>query len=225
MSYDLETLTARWRRDMEDTVEPYLWSDDEIREYFDEAQEAFCYKVDVLNHELTISYTASDPWVTIPWYVTRVRDAETPEGRTVSLYNYEEFREYMKTDDYGIYSLATDWKQKTGSYPEAMITDMEKNKGRLYPIPTADGTFTALVYRLPLKVLEDTEEFEVTEREHQRCILLKARSLGYKKHDSETYDSAKSSDFDEQFQEMALDIKSQVQRSRRRAKSVAYGGL
>jgi 3',5'-cyclic AMP phosphodiesterase CpdA len=225
MSYDLDTLIARWRSEMEDTVEPYLWTNAEIVEYFGEAQDEFCEEVDVLNHELTINYTATDPWVSIPYYVTRIRGAETPEGRDVSLFNYEEFLDCMKTDDYGISSLATDWKSKTGSYPEAMITDIEKGKGRLYPIPTADGTFTLTIYRRAIEPLEDSEELEVVDREHQRCILLKARSLGYLKHDSETYDSTKAADFDALFDDQIMELKSRVARSRRRAKATAYGGL
>ena len=225
MSYDLDTLIARWRSDMEDTVEPYLWSDVEIIEYFDEAQDEFCQEVDILNKEITLTFTTSDPWIAIPSYVTRIRDVETTDGRTVSLYNHEEFLECMKTDDYGIYSLATDWKQKTGPYPEALITDTDEDRARSYPIPTADGTLTATVYRRPLRPLEETEKFEVTDRQHQRCILLKARSLGYMKMDTETQDMQKGREFEDLFIEKTAEIKSRIARSRRRAKSVAYGGL
>ena len=225
MSQDLETLITRWRTDMEDTVAPYLWSDVEITEYFDEAQDEFLEMVDLIKKEISISYTASDPWVDIPYYVTRVRDAETSDNRTVSLYNHEEFLEKIKTDDYGIFTLATNWKSTTGSYPEAMITDIEQDKARLYPIPTSDGTITATVYRRAVEPLEESGELEVTDREHQRCILMKARALGYMKHDSETFDAQKAADLDAQFEAKALKIDSRTNRRTRRARAVAYGGL
>lgn len=225
MSFDLDEMIARWRRDMEDTVEPYLWSDDEITEYLDEAQDEFCQEVDVLNHEISISYTASVPWVDIPSYVTRLRDVEDAStGRTIFLYNHEEWPEVIKTDDYGTWIVASDWKQKTGT-PEALITDTESGQARVYPIPTADGTFTATVYRRPLEPLADTEEFEVTDRQHQRCMLYKARSLGYLKHDTETFDAAKAGEFEGMFNDKVEEIKSRVSRSRRRARATAYGGL
>jgi hypothetical protein len=225
MSYDLDTLITRWRQEMEDTVEPYLWSNQEIIEYFGEAQDEFCEEVDVLNDEITLTYAASDVWLDVPEYVTRIRDVDAPSNRHVFLYNQEEFDEYIKTDDYGSWIVASDWKSKTGTEPEALITDIKKDQARMYPIPTADGSLTVVVYRRPLEPLEDTEEFEVTDRQHQRCMLLKARSLGYMKQDSETYDDDKANEFEDRFMQQVEKINSRVARSRRRAKSVAYGEL
>lgn len=225
MSYDLDTLITRWRQEMEDTVTPYLWSDTEITEYFGEAQDEFCEEVDVLNDELTIDYTASDVWLPIPEYVTRIRDAEAPSNKRVYLYNHEEFEDYIKTDDYGMWIVATDWKSKTDTEPEALITDTKQNEARMYPIPTEDGTLTLTIFRRPVEPLEDSGEMEVTDRQHQRCILLKARALGYTKHDSETFDLQKAGEFDNLFRAQLEVINSRVRRSRRRARSVAYGGL
>jgi hypothetical protein len=225
MSYDLDTLIAQYRARMEDTVEPYLWSDAEILEYFEEAQDEFTQEVDVLNDEISIAYLMDDVWLAIPNYVTRIRDVETSEHKDVKLYNHEEWSEKIKTDDYGITTLATDWKAKTGPYPEALITDTDAGRARMYPIPTADGTLTLSVFRRPIEPLEDTEELEVTDRQHQRCLLLKARSLGYLKHDAEAFNEQLSQLYEQKFMAQMEEINSRVRRSRRRARSVAYGGL
>jgi len=224
MAYDLDEMISRWRRDMEDTVEPYLWSDEEVTEYFDEAQDEFCQMVDVINKEISIDYTTDDAWVDIPEYVTRIRDVEDSDGRMIPLYNHEEWPEVVRTDDYGSWIVASNWKEKTGA-PEALITDITADKARVYPVPTEDGTLTATVYRRPLESLIDTEEFEVTDLQHQRCLLYKARSLGYLKHDTETFDAAKAGEFEGIFMNKVEEIKSRVSRSRRRARATSYGGL
>ena len=223
MSYELSDMIAKFRREMEDTVEPYLWTDDEITDYLDQAQDEFCENVDVLTGQVTLTYVASDEFVDTPNYMTRARSATAADGRPVALYNAEEWEEAGGlTDDYGINTPSTQWRTDTGEKLRVLITDLESGKHRLYPIPTADSSVILHIYRRPVELLEEAGEFEVVDKSHQRCILLRARSLAYEKHDAETYNEQLAATYRDKFDERVEDLHYDVKRKQRRAKSVSY---
>lgn len=225
MSYGLDELITKFRQEMEDTVEPYLWSEDEITDYLDEAEDDFTSEVDVLLDRITIDYVADDQTVAIPSYVNRVREVKGDDGRKLSLLNLEQFEMHVKADDYGKWTVPRNWEADTGVRPTALITDWDFTEARMYPIPTQDGTLTLNVYRRPVLPLADRGELEVSDRRHQRCILLKARALGYRKHDSEAFNPQLAEEFEVRFMASMQELKTDVARSRRRAGTVVYGGL
>lgn len=226
MSYDLTSMITKFRQAMEDNVEPYLWSDNEVTDLLDEAEDEFCQEVDVVAGQVTVSYTASDTTIELPYYYTRVRHGETSDGYEVKLYNTEEWQDMvMSEDDYGLFSVSTDWKARTGARVKALITDTVSKQARMYPIPTVDGSLILDIYRRPTKALSRRGRLEVTDPQHQRCILLKARALGYWQHDSEEYNPELAEKFEARFNEQILNIKSRIQRARRRSRPIAYGGL
>lgn len=226
MSYDLDEMIAKFRSEMEDTVEPFLWSEDEIVDYLDEAQDEFAQLTDAIADAITISYTASESEVDLPFYVTRIRDGfVTASGLILNLFNHEEWDEYIESDDYGMRLVNKDWMSKTASEPEAVITDTESGKLRFYPIPTVDGSVTLRVYRRPIKDLGSAGKFEITDRMKQRVFLKKAKAIAYRKHDAEAFNPQLAQELEQQFEQGIMELKSRVARARRRSKAVAYGGL
>jgi len=226
MSYELDDMISKFRREMEDTVEPYLWSEDDIVDYLDQAQDEFCEKVDALTSIVEITYSATDEYVDLPNYVTRVRYAELVDGTRVALFNAEEWREDRGlSDDYGVSIHQSSWQTDTNEKVSAVITDLETDKLRLYPIPTADSSLKVHVYRRPVELLADAGEFEVKDKAQQRCILLKARALAYEKHDAETYNPRMAAEYEQRFEVRTSELASASSRSKRRARSVRYPGM
>lgn len=223
MSYDLDQMVAKFREQMDDVATPYLWSDDEIIDYLDEAEDEFADLVDAIPDTLEIPHTGGDATVEMPSYITRVRGAYDEEGRDIQLFNDEEWNDALYTSDYGWTARKTQWRMDTGKVT-SLITDTVKDEARLYPIPETSGTLYLRVYRRPLLSLADRGAFEITDRAHQRCLLLKTRSLGYMKHDSDVYDPKKAESLDAQFRMEASKFAARITRSRRRARLVEYGG-
>lgn len=222
MSYALDDMVTKFRMEMDDTVEPYLWSDGEVVDYLDQAEDEFCSAVDALTTELPRPFSAGATTVTLPYYVTRVRSAETSDGLPIKMYNAEDWRDRQACDDYGLSSFSSTWRTDTGTRLKAVITDLEEGKVRLYPIPEADGTMLLHVYSRPSRPLADRGAFAVADRMHQRTILLKARALAYAKHDAETYNPAMSAEYDAKYQQAVASASNHVSRRRRRAGTVAY---
>lgn len=227
MGYDVEEMVAMFRRDMDDKTEPYLWEEEELLELFEEAQDDFTEEVDLLTEELALTFVANTPLVDYPRYVTRIRAMSAPSGKDVNIVTSDEFLQGSLTDDYGLQvrSVNSQWRTATGSEPKAVITDIETNKLRAYPIPTADGTLTTSVYRKAKTSIIDGYEFEVTDRNMQRAILLKVRSLAYGKHDSETYNPQLEEEFEIKYINKRDELARRERRRTRKMRPIQYGGI
>jgi len=234
MSYSLDELLTKFRQDQDDLVEPLLWSDEEIAGYLDEAQDEFCDLIDVLSSEINIAYVAAtvqaaNGFIDISQYrITRARSADLVSSRKyLHLVNWEEMDQNPQKwveDDYGLDMNNSDWKDQTGE-PRIIITNYIANQWRLYPMPTTDDTIDVRIFKRPETSPIDGDELEVTERQHQRAILLKARSLAYLKQDSETYDTAMAVSLENQFLTRVNEFDQRLKRSRRRSNSTSYGGI
>jgi len=234
MAFTTVELIAKFRLDNDDEVEPYLWSDTEIKDYLDEAQDEFCEEVDVLVADLTIAYVAAtvaaaDGYIDISAHrTTRVRSADLLSVRKyLNLANQEEFDanpQMFVDEDYGYDSRNSDWKDETGE-PRVLITDYTAGTWLLYPIPTEDDSIKARVFKKPTTSPIDDDELEVTDTQHQRAILIKARSLSYLKQDSETYDLDTSKKLEGIFRERIDKFDKRLKRSRRRTNTTSYGGI
>ena len=217
MSYTVKDLISRFRLDMDDLEETYLWTDDEIKEYLDQAQVEFTELVDVLYSEEETDYSANDEWVAIPSYVTRLRGAYDPANeKDLALENYERFKETMPS---------TSWRKDKAAFPSALITDLSPNHARAYPVPETNGTLVLDVYRNPKTRVADGAELEVKDRQQQLAILLFARAVAYRKHDSEAYDARQADLLENKFYDLAAEFKRRAARKRRRTVAVMYGGI
>lgn len=225
MSYSLSDLIAKFRSTTSDTVEPYLWSDSEITDYVEEAEDEFCDVIDAVADVLTVDYLADDVWLDVPEYVTRIRRAKCGVKK-LALFNDEQWDTNLNTYDYGILSQRDYWETDTDTQPYALITDTSSRQTRMYPIPTENGSVELTVYRRPKEPLTYRGGIlDVSDRQYQRCILLKVIALGYLKNEEETYDPKLAANYDQKFYATAQELKTRTQRKRRRAGTVAYGGL
>jgi len=226
MSYSVDDLIGQFRTQMDDNVEPYLWDEDRIIEWIDEAQKVFAEKTRIFKGSEEISVlVASGGDVTIPDYVLETRRAKI-SGQIVPLdiMNFNDISRGSIVNDYGI-NWTSDWEESTGT-PRALISDYEKDTVRLVPKPVVDGTLTIYYYRYPLKdITQSSSKLELTDTRHQRLLVVYARAMAYGDHDADVYDPRAEASKMEEFHSKADEMANQIKRKTRRGGTVRYGGL
>jgi len=236
VGYSLAELEQIFREDLDDLVSPYLWSEQQVAQYFTEAQKLFAKRTDLLMDSSTASIvqlavTANQPYVSLSPLVTKIRRAQlASQGTKLHITNFDDLDATTDIPDYGLQTML-DWTTATGT-PRLLVADMDQSKARLVPIPTQDDTINISVFRMPLSPITYDNvagalsgTLEVTDEEHQRVMLLHAKALAYQKQDADVQNMQLAGELQRAFYEGASRIKSELKRARRRAGTVRYGGL
>lgn len=178
---------ARIRAD--DTVSTaYLWTDAEWKRYANEAEREACRRARLIVDSTTVSVcrvtlAAGTKTYSLDPRVIFIRRAKL-SGVAVPLRRVS-YRDLDRS--------VPGWEDETGE-PMAHVPDMDTGKFRPYPAPTAAGTVTLTVVRLPLcDMVQDEDEPEINDRYHESLIhwmLYRA----YSKQDAETKDAQKAAE-------------------------------
>lgn len=233
-----EEVVELFRLTVDDTDESDpLWSALEVYHYLDEAQKQFARETDYFSDASTasivaVAVTADDPWVELSPRITKIRAAQlTSTGNKITPMTFAQMEDQPNTvDTYGSpfnFTSTYRWQQSAGT-PRFIITDMERNKGRLASIPVIDDTIELQVYRLPLKDIdEDSVKLEVTEVEYQRGLILYMKHLAYSKNDVDTFEQQLADRAKAESNEFHVKAGRQVSRKTLSAHvgTVRYGGL
>ena len=192
---DVVDLLARFRSDVRDTVQPYLWSDEEVLSYIDEAQNEFCRLTgglaDATSFVTRVAVTTGEAFVDISPLILKIRAIFAEDGKPIELKNFED----LEFSDSGGTELFADIP---GTVRSAVL-GMEPNKLKLINTPEADQTINLIVYRLPLEAIEDTSSDLEVASQHHISLLLWARRLAHMKADAETYDRGRAQQFEQEF--------------------------
>lgn len=214
-----EDLFDLFRSEMSDTVEPYLWSNNEVLSYIDDAQKMLCRLTEGIEDARTPDIVEIDVVPATEWYplsplVLKIRDAvRSDNGHSVTLINQERMRERCAYFDGRVGPL------------NMLVQGMDKHALRAWPVPNETVTVNLTVFRLPLLTVDDFDvELEVDEQ-HHRHLLLWMKSLAYDKQDAETIDRTKSREFDAKFRGYCDAARREQERVRWTNQPVAYGGL
>jgi len=205
-----------------------LWSNEELYHYLDEAQREFARETLCLpdfTYFNSVAVTADDPWVAIDDRIVELRKVYlNSTGLPIEVITLQEF-EHGSADssDYGSRVLNGDWQTSKGP-PRYIITDMEADKGRLYPIPTANDALTLSVYREPLEEVESGVDLEISPR-FRRSLVQKACAMAYAKDDAETYNEVAMNKRLILWRDALDSALSFFRKKRRRAPVVMYGGI
>lgn len=184
---NLTQLIARFRGDVDDTAEPYLWSDAEVTQYLVEAEHEACRRARLLVDSTTAEFcrlavTAGDPWVSINPRTLLIRRARlASESRPLYLMTQRVMDEEQPN-----------WETRGSGTPKVLITDAETNRVRLWPAPAAAGTLHLTLSRLPtadLSVGADTPQ--IAPHLHVKLVAW-ARHRAYLKPDPDTRDDRRS---------------------------------
>ena len=208
-----------YRLETVDTAQPYLWSDEFILGALSDAQVQFCRFTDGISDSSTDAVTllnvvaGTDTYAFNP-KVLKLRAARRVDtGKPLDVLNVE---------DMPARSMYFDGRTGTVS---ALITGMDENSVRVWPVPAEPLSVRLTVFRLPLVDLTDGDNPLVVPLQHQRALLLWAKHLGYGVHDSEMFDREKSAEFEQKFLAYCASAKVDQGRARHKPRAVAYGGI
>jgi hypothetical protein len=151
----------------------------------------------------------------LPMYVFDIRSARTlVYGQSLVEHNIDEYAGY-KVWDYGMPLVGSTGVFTATGVPIQYMRDYDARAIRLIPIPIAADTLelqcvigvaTPMQAGLPLPFMEIPD---------QRLMLLKMKELAYAKHDADTLDLNKSTQFAEQFEHRAIERSVEQRRIRR----------
>jgi hypothetical protein len=225
-----DELLNLFRLETDDVAEPYLWSDLEFFTYLNEAQDTFVRRIggipDSSSPITKITYNANDEFIKYDERIMRIKSAKDSQNRRLTLANIDAFEGTSQDDDYGFTfagGVGLD-DGRTGPV-RYLLTDLEEDKIRLYPLPDADGFIRLYVYRRPLYTVTDGDSLLEVPDFRRHCLLYWVKYRAYAKQDVETFDGAKAEDFLQMFND-SVDVAKKEKSSREDPKRVvAYGGI
>lgn len=183
---NLSELIANARIQATDRVAPYLWSDDEITSYANDAEREACRRARLITDSTTASVcnitlvaaTASYTLSRKVLFVNRVKLV----GESIPLgpVSYKDLDRQVPG-----------WEDETGT-PTRYVKDTDTGKFRPYPTPTAAGTAKLTVTRLPLEdMVGDSDEPEIQPHLHGSLLFWILHCM-FSKPDNDGYDEAKA---------------------------------
>lgn len=211
---DLSEVLTMLRVDLDDTVEEYLWSTEELTGYIDQGYKEFARVTRILTDQSTAAVaeatvTANDSWVTLDPRVLEVR------------------RAYLVTADVELAKANFNQApmKETFSKPSYYISDQVKDKVRLIPGPTANDTLRMNVVRLPLQDLADDPVLEFDDRRYWQIINSFAAALAWRNPDVDTFDVNRAQEAENRFYAKAEEVRVEVENRTRTPGTVTYGGI
>ena len=206
-------LLALFRSEVFDLEQPYLWSDALVYGYIDDAQKQFCRDSFGIadSRSFSVTIVPDTQWYALDTKILKLRDAiDAATGLDMPLIAAEKMHEHnMKFDG------------KQGPI-QALITGLDENMLRAWPIPSLAADIELRTFRLPVTV-EAGDDLEVPEQ-HQRYLLYWVKYLAYSVHDTEAYDKGAADRYFAKHQAYCLKAKIEQSRARRPVSTVTYGG-
>lgn len=181
----LSDLITLFRTEVDDTVAPYLWEDDEVIEFANDAQLEACRRARLLVDSSTpaiaqLAVQANQPLLALDPRVQFVRRARFTGGLPLRRMTMQDMEAY---DPY--------WLDTVPGVPRAFVPDYETGKIRLWPAPAQDMTLQLTVVRDPLADLQnDADVPEIAPRYH-RSLRFWMMARAYGKQDAQANDPKK----------------------------------
>lgn len=213
-----------FREEMNDVERPYLWPDNLLYRYLNDAQEMFCRLTEGIEDSSSelcrLEIEPGKEWYRISPLILKVREVvDTTTGRPYEVMNME------KASMKGVL-----FNGRPGPL-RLFVTGLEKNKLRAWPVPSLPTEVELRVFRLPLPVMaqaaitdDGDQELEIDER-HHLSLLMWMKYKAYGKEDAETFDRRKSDEFEMRFRAYCADARIEQGRARRTVGAVMYGGI
>ncbi len=194
---EVSELLAQFRLETRDTVQPYLWQDDEFYRYLDEAQKTFCRLTgglaDATSEVAQITVTANQRFAPLSPLVIKLRAAFDADGKKIEILNFED----LEFDGSQGIALFTD---APGAVRQ-LVVGMEPNQVRIINTPTTTQVLNLIVYRYPLDDIEDADADLEVDAQHHIPLLKWVRHLAHMKPDAETYDRGRAAQFKAEFEQ------------------------
>lgn len=226
-------LVARFRLDVDDDQTPYLWSDDEVWGYLNDAIQKWLgtpgggVRDASTTSIVNLTVTSGDAWLELSPLITKIRSARLAStGRTLPIISFEELfgMDGMANSQFPV---STDDFDLTGPI-KALVIGMEDNKLRTVRIPAANDTVKLVVERLSINTHAAADNPQKTievDSQYHLDLLFGMKALAYRKQDADTFDKTKADEAEAQF--VARAAKAALDKARREHKPrlMVYGGL
>lgn len=213
-----EDLLALFRVEMNDEADPYLWEDDLVYSYINDAQRWFCRLTDNIGDATTpevtqITVQAGEDWYPMHPSILKIRAcSRTDSGRDVEVLNREEMpARNMRFDG------------RSGPV-QALVIGMEPHKARIWPLPNEDVTLELLVFRLPLQTISEANTTLEIDEQHHEALLHWVKHRAYSSQDAEAFDKTKAAEFEAKFRAYCTQARDEQRRMRHKTRIVQYGG-
>ena len=181
-------LKKLFRTAANDTVAPYLWTDDELIDYAADAEMEACRRahllVDSSSDIASANVNSGDPVVPYDSRIIRVRRARLA---SCSIPLRIKVQRAMDEEVPG-------WENASASTPQVLIPDWETGSYRLYPPPRIDDQLLMTTVREPMNELSDDEDEPEIARRYHRSLVNWMLYRGYMRPDLETFNPGKSRD-------------------------------
>jgi len=218
-------LISDFRSDTRDTVEPYLWTEEDALRYASEAQLSYFRFIggvpDATSEACEISVVEGEEWVDLHPSVLNIRIARLDsDKRPLRIINAQD--DIAVDADYG-----TIFNTPLTGRVVALVLGESRGKARLVNIPEADDTVRLTVYRLPLQ-MHLTSEGDVLEVDdmHREGLLYRMKELAYAKQDADAYDPQASKENGAKFENYCRTSRREQERLKSKpVRSVSYGGI
>lgn len=178
-----------FRREVDDTVAPYLWSDQEIIDYANDAQNEACRRARLLIDSTTPDLCqfnvplANEGLVLIDDRTLFVRHARIAGKRSLQRVTMRDLEQKH-----------WNWRDHAPRDPVAFVTDYETGKLLLWPKPDTDVVLQLTVVRLPKVEMNDPQDTpEIAPRLH-RSLRFWMMFRAYSKQDSQANDPKKAAE-------------------------------
>lgn len=222
-----------FRSDVGDDVKTYLWQDDEIYSYMDDAYKMFARLTggipDSTSAVTNVAITSGEEYSTVSPLILKFREASLESsGQPLKLINNEDIRNTLR-GDYG--STVSFTRNRPGRITHMAIGLDRTGEGgivRWVGIPTADDVALLSVYRLPLLTIKagvDESALNDIGDEHHVNLLMWMRYRAYAKDDSETLDRGQSLNNKRAFEDYCAMVKAENERYKSKTRIVQYGGI
>jgi hypothetical protein len=217
-----------FRSDVVDTVRPYLWSDEEVYVYMNDAYFMFVRLTggisDFSSDATQITALNGEPTSEVSDKILRFRQASlVATGEDVSIINAQDVHT-LTDEDYGVLRRLN--LPSTVGKVRYMVTGEQDSLVSWYPIPDQDYTVRFLLERLPLSTITDGGQSFTGVAEHHHYHFLKwMKGLAYRKQDAETFDMTRANQEQSDFMAYCSLSKGEKERYKHKPRVVRYGGI
>lgn len=191
---DTDGLIAQFRREADDRQTPYLWSDEDVQAWLDEAEQEAAIRAHMLPERVNadlcqIAVTADTDTYELHESVLTIRHA-----RFVGASGNKQTLKVVSPD--GMDAINPCWRDDSAGQPYYLVQD--EQTAILVPTPSDAGTVHMEVFRLPLESFADKNEPEIGGAHHRHLVnwaLFKA----FSKPDAEALDKSRAAEAESRF--------------------------
>lgn len=218
-----------FRKDVVDTARPYLWSDDEVYAYMNDAYYMFVRLIGGIpdfttTAVCTVTATANQQYADIHPSILVIRQASlAPNGEAVRVINAQD-TESLSDEDFGVLRRINNSTSK--GKVRYIVMGMEQDKIQWINIPDVNYTVKLIVDRLPLSIIDTPgQTFDGVKPHHHLKFLNWMKYLAYNKQDAETFNKAKAVEEKAIFESYCAFARAEKERYKHKVRVVRYGGL